>query len=258
MMRVMTFNLKADSLFDIQDRWKKRCDVVYDVMRKYDCDIIGTQEVTMKMAKDLKEHMKSYHQIGISRTNYFFMERNTVFLKKEYRVLKNRTFWLSQEPDKKGSSMWHSLFPRICTMVISEIKGRKICIYNTHLDCLSPWARHEGMRIILNDMYNYRQQEKMPCLLTGDFNVRADSKLMKEFKSAAYRLNGLRATQDIKPELYEKTTMGEFKGKEYGRHIDYIFATKEFDVKNVEIVKDHHNGQYPSDHYPILAELNLK
>lgn len=257
-MNVMTFNLRADNLLDIHDRWTHRCHVVYEVIKKYNCDIIGTQEVTMQMAKDLKEHITDYYHLGISRTNYFFMERNTILLKKKYNVLKHRTFWLSQQPEKKGSNMWHSLFPRICTMVISNIEGRKVLIYNTHLDCLSPWARQEGLRIILNDMYNHQIKERRPCILTGDFNARADGKLMKAFKQAAYRLNGLRAVQDIKPELYKKTTMGGFKGKEYGRHIDYIFATQEFDVKNVEIIRYDCHGQYPSDHYPIMAELAFR
>ncbi|MBE6024146.1 MAG: endonuclease/exonuclease/phosphatase family protein [Cellulosilyticum sp.] len=258
-MRVMTFNLRADNILDIRNRWRGRCEIVYDTIQEYDCDIIGLQEVTNTMAEDLKRQLKEYHHLGVSRTKNWFMERNTVLLRKEYHVLENKTFWLSKEPHKKGSSLWHSLFPRICTRVIYQLEdGRKVSIYNTHLDCLSPIAREHGMKVILREMYKCQQKEKMPCILMGDFNERANSRMMQQFKRKAYQLNGLRAVQDIKPELYQKTTMGFFKDREKGGHIDYIFVTKEFEVVDVEIIKYNHEGRYPSDHYPIMAELRLK
>lgn len=258
-MRVMTFNLRADNVLDVRNRWKQRSEIVYDLIQKYDCDIIGLQEVTNHMADDLKNNIKSYHHLGISRTSNWFMERNTVLIKKKYHVLENRTFWLSKEPHKEGSGLWHSLFPRICTMAICEVEGvGKICIYNTHLDCLSSVARRYGMRIILSAMSEGQKREKIPCILTGDFNVRANSKMMQQFKREAYQLNGLRAVQDIKPELYQKATMGGFKDREKGLHIDYIFATKEFHIVDAEIIKYNQKGRYPSDHYPILAEMRLR
>lgn len=258
-MRVMTFNLKANYLLDRHNKWSERDQLVYDVIEKYGCDMIGLQEVTNQMEGDLKKHIKMYHHIGVSRTKNFFMERNTVLLKKKYKVLDSKTFWLSKKPHKKGSSMWHSLFPRICTRVVCQDEyQRKFVIYNTHLDCLSPVARRYGLRVILSDMSHLRQKEKMPCILTGDFNAKPNSKVIKQFKEEAYKLNGLKAAQDIKPEIYNQATMGYFKGKDRGLHIDYIFASEEFEICNIEIIKYNKDGKYPSDHYPVMAELKLK
>ena len=258
-MRIMTFNVKANYLLDINNRWEERAHLVYDMIRKYDCDIIGLQEVTNQMEGDLKNNIKSYHYIGISRTKNFFVEHNTVLLRKEYEVLENKTFWLSKKPHKKGSSMWHSLFPRICTRVVCKGNdGREIVIYNTHLDCLSPVARRYGLKVILSDMYQQREKEKIPCILTGDFNAKPNSKVMRQFREEAFKLNGLRAAQDISPDIYQKATMGHFKGKDRGQHIDYIFASEEFEINNIEIIKYNKDGKYPSDHYPVMAELKLK
>lgn len=254
-MKVMTFNLRADNPLDMKNKWKYRRDFIYDIINQSNCDIIGLQEITNQMEQDLKENIVGYHQIGISRTKNFFMERNTVLVKKKYSIVEEKTFWLSKRPEKKGSAMWHSLFPRICTMVICQLDEQKIAIYNTHLDCLSPIARKKGLRIILNKIREQQEMEKMPCLLMGDFNAKPNSKVMQQFKAKGYGIDGLRPVQDIKPQLYKKATVGGFKGKEKGRHIDYIFASKEFDILDVEIARYNRAGRYPSDHYPVIAKL---
>ncbi|MDY2632661.1 MAG: endonuclease, partial [Clostridium sp.] len=42
-----------------------------------------------------------------------------------------------------------------------------------------------------------------------------------------------------------------------GLHIDYIFVTEEFNVRKSEIIYYNKSGKYPSDHYPISAELEI-
>ena len=48
-MKVMSFNLRSDFILDFKNRWDKRKHIVYEIIDKYDCDIIGVQEVTNKM-----------------------------------------------------------------------------------------------------------------------------------------------------------------------------------------------------------------
>lgn len=258
-MRVMTFNIKANYPFNIFNKWHKRAHLIYDVIEQYDCDIIGLQEVTNEMELDLRKQLKDYHQIGMSRTKNFFMERNTVLIKKKYQVLESKTFWLSKQPHKEGSSMWHSLFPRIYTKVLCQTRSRrKFVVYNTHLDCLSPLARSYGLQIILGDISDQQQKEKLPCILMGDFNATPRSRVMKKFDLEAFKVNGLKAAQSIRPEIYYESTMGYFTGKERGQHIDYIYASNEFEIWNVEIIKYNKEGKYPSDHYPVMAEIEFK
>ena len=54
------------------------------------------------------------------------------------------------------------------------------------------------------------------------------------------------------------STLSKFKGNKTGLHIDYIFVTEEFNVRNSEIVYYNKDGKYPSDHYPISTELEFK
>lgn len=257
-MKVMTFNLRADNVLDIRNRWRQRANLVYDVINQYDCDIIGFQEVTRQMESQLDEHTKAYYKTGEGRTRRLFMEKNPLLIKKEFHVIEDNTFWLSKTPNKKNSTIWYSLFPRICTGVICEIEeGKRVRIYNTHLDCLLPHAREFGLSVILNHIHNEQDKEQLPCILMGDFNAKPNSKLIQKFRNGQYTERRFIAVQEIDPELYNKTTMGSFKGREEGRHIDYIFVTEEFKVEHMEIIKYNKDGKYPSDHYPIVAELKL-
>lgn len=252
-MKVMTFNLRADNLIDFGNRWNTRSNMVYDIVKQTDCDIIGLQEVTNKMDEDIKKFIRGYHIIGQGRTKNLFVERNTLLIKEKYPILKEQTFWLSKYPNKEGSTMWHSLFPRICTMVICQVdKGRKVAIYNTHLDCLSPVARNNGISIILKKISEQQQIEEMPIILMGDFNAQPNSKVIEKLRKDT---KTFKAVQDLKTELYKMATMGGFKGKTKGRHIDYIFVSEELNVLDVEIVHYDKSGKQPSDHYPIMAVL---
>lgn len=256
-MRIMTFNLRADNVIDINNRWRQRKQLVYDVINHYDCDVIGFQEVTSTMDQGISEQLSRYYKTGEGRTRKFFMEKNLLFIKESISVVRDQTFWLSKTPDKKNSTIWYSLFPRICTSAICEIGGRRIHIYNTHLDCLLPHAREYGLKVIMKQILIEQEKEALPCILMGDFNAKPNSKLIKKFKDGQYSSKRFIAVQEMKPDIYKKATMGGFKGREGGRHIDYIFVTDEFKIKDIEIVKYHKKGKYPSDHYPIIADLEL-
>ncbi len=257
-MKVMTFNLRSDNILDIHNRWRKRKSIVCDVINKYECDIIGLQEVTNQMEEDLKENIRDYNIFGEGRTKKLFLEKNNLLIKNNYLIEEPKTFWLSQTPDKRGSSIWYSLFPRICTTAIIEVEtGVRIRVYNTHLDCLLPYAREYGLKIIAKAMEEYQKKEELPCILMGDFNATPNSKLIKNFSKGLYSNKYFIAVQELDKELYKESTMGMFRGKEKGMHIDYIFVSEEFTIKDVKIIKDSIEGKYPSDHYPIIAEITL-
>ncbi len=55
-----------------------------------------------------------------------------------------------------------------------------------------------------------------------------------------------------------KSTMSKFKGKEKGLHIDYIFVSEDLEIVDVNIIKDNIDGKYPSDHYPLVADIRIK
>lgn len=257
-MKIMTFNIRADNVLDINNRWEKRKELVYKTIRKYDCDIVGLQEVTEKMYQDISKELSEYMIIGEGRTKKYFSEKNSLLIKKDYKILKHETFWLSKTPQRVGSTVWYSLFPRICTSAVCKApNGQIIKIYNTHLDCLLPKAREYGLKKIADDIKKYYEEESLPCVLMGDFNATPNSRVIKKFSGGEYTNKKFIAVQEFDRTIYKKATMGTFKGREKGMHIDYIFVSEEFNIKHVEIIRNNINGKYPSDHYPIMATIQV-
>ncbi|MDO5516412.1 MAG: endonuclease/exonuclease/phosphatase family protein [Clostridium sp.] len=258
-MRIMTFNLRCDFFLDFNNRWDMRRDIALNLINKYNCDIIGTQEVTNKMHSDLSNSLEDYNTIGKPRSKKISAERNDLLVSKDYKIEDYKTFWLSDNPEKEGSSKWYSLYPRICTTAVIKVGDeKKIRICNSHLDCFLPQAREYGLRKLIEVIKCEQKKEELPVIIMGDFNATPNSRLIKNFKAGLYTDKRMIAVQDIDESIYKQGTRGNFKGKNNGLHIDYIFVSEEFEIIKTEIVRYNENGRYPSDHYPIFAEINLK
>lgn len=258
-MKVMTFNLRTDFPLDFKNRWSKRKEIVYEVIKNNDFDIIGVQELNNKMFKDLTSEISNYNFVGSPRSNKYFIERNDILVSTRHRILEYNTFWLSKKPEKVGSAVWYSVFPRICTTALIELEdGHIIRVYNTHLDFLFPKAREYGLKKIGEYMEKQHKKDDYPAILMGDFNASPNSKVIKNFLEGKYSSKKFIAVQDSKKEIYSMSTLSKFKGNKTGLHIDYIFVTEEFNVRNSEIVYYNKDGKYPSDHYPISTELEFK
>lgn len=257
-MRVMSFNLRADNFFDIGNRWAKRSHIVYEVLENYDCDIVGFQEVTELMHKDIRQNIIDYLITGRRRCKRYFSERNSLLVSKRHKVLNTKTFWLSNKPNQEGSRIWYAILPRICTMATVRLEdGREVRVYNTHLDFLLPKARMFQLKRLIEQIEINNKKEKRPYILMGDFNATPDSKLIKALRENQNTKTKFIAVQDYDTTLYDVTTMSMFVGKQKGLHIDYIFVSEEFEIENVEIVKYNKSNKYPSDHYPLVADLKL-
>ena len=239
-IKVATFNLRRDFFLDFKRRWNIRSNIAADIIRKSHADIIGVQELLPVMKDDLKSKLSGYNFIGKGRCKKEMNEHSDIIISNtKFEVTSYETFWLSRNPDIPGSRLLTALFPRICTAATVKYNDKYIRIYNTHLDNLSPWARLYGVDLILRNI----KFHKMPTIVTGDFNAHPNSKVIKKLT-----LSGL-----------TNTFTGEdtYHGKFFTRQYDYIFVSGDINVNNVYLDKTVHQNIYPSDHYPLIAELVL-
>lgn len=257
-MRVMTFNLKTDHIFVGKSKWEVRSEVVYEIFKDLDCDIVGAQEVNNNMYEDITKKIIDYNIIGNARSKRYFVERNNIFIKKGHEIINETTFWLSKNPHQEGSSLWYSMFPRICTTALVSINDNRVRVYNTHLDCLLPSSRAFGLKKITEFIEKNHLEEKIPIILMGDFNASPNSKLIKDFNSGVFNKKKFVAVQEVNKALYEENTFRHKRGENKNVHIDYIYVSEEFNIKHAEIIKYSKNGVFPSDHYPLVADLELE
>lgn len=172
----------------------------------------------------------------------------------KFRVIKQSTFWLSETPDKKSKG-WDAALERICTYALFEeiATGKKLYVFNTHLDHVGEAARTNSTKLILEKIAAINT-DKLPVILTGDFNAEPSS---EAYKTLTQTLNDSRTASKDKP-IGPSGTFNGFKFNEpVTKLIDYIFVSKDITVLKYAVLNDSHEGRYPSDHLPVLALLKF-
>jgi endonuclease/exonuclease/phosphatase family metal-dependent hydrolase len=221
------------------------------------------QELMPSMKDDLVSRISDYSIFGNGRSRKLTDEHSAVLLHDgDCEMKSNETFWLSKHPKQCGSRAYYAVFPRICTVceVYSMPLNQKMRIYNTHLDHICGPARTLGVNMILEYMHRLNQIEKLPIILMGDMNAAPDAKPIRILTDNLHKyedihLNSIYSHFDADKII---NTYHGFTGKQCGVPIDYIFVSDEFKIRNAYVDTTNQNGRYPSDHFPLVAELELK
>jgi endonuclease/exonuclease/phosphatase family metal-dependent hydrolase len=95
---------------------------------------------------------------------------------------------------------------------------------------------------------------RYPVIVTGDFNTGEDNSAFRALLSdAAVRLyDTFRA---VHPNATDVGTFHGFRGTRGGAKIDAILASPHWQTLHAAIVLLAAGGVYPSDHYPVTADL---
>lgn len=250
-LRVMTFNVRLPLASDGPERWKARRDLLVATIREQHPDVLGTQELYKEQGDYIVAQLPEYKWFGMGRKGGDGDEHMGVFYRTdELQVLDSGNFWLSDTPDVPGSISWGNPFPRMVTWARFQRKadGRTFVLYNTHLPYRKQddAAREKCAALILKRIARLPADE--PFVLTGDFNTTPDSTvhamltqhLQDAWRAAPHR-NG--------PEK----TFHDFTGNP-DRRIDWILV-RGFRVQDIRTVTTHEGQLYPSDHFPVVADL---
>lgn len=261
-LKVMSWNIRFNNPGDGVNAWPNRKDWVAEIIAKNKTDIAGFQEVLVGQLEDLKERLPDMASYGVGRDDgKNGGEFSPIFYRKHsFELLDKSTFWLSPTPDEVGSKGWDAALPRISSWV--KLKDRRtgvvFCVVNTHFDHRGETARTESAGVILKQVRE--RFAGLQVILTGDFNTIPDS--------APYSRLTAKATDDVvffdsyvhsaqKPEGPNSTWNG-FDAIVPNRRIDFIFTTEPVKVKRFQILDDQREGRFPSDHLPVLSELQLE
>lgn len=253
--RVMSFNVRCVS--DEEGSVYTRSQIVTAILDQYAPDSFGVQEATPKWIKILdKEFSEKYARVGEGRSLItMFTEYSAVYyLKDKYNLIDSGTIWLSETPEEKYTKSFDSKHNRIATWAVLENKetGVRYTHINTHLDHVLESTRVEQSKVLLNKIEELQATGTVIC--TGDFNSYETGEAYAEM---------LKALDDSK--LTAKTSDSGITYHNYGaisEHedgaIDFVFTTKGTQVDTYKIIRDTVQGFYPSDHYPIVADVVLK
>lgn len=262
-IKLMTYNLKfASPTFN--PSWEVRREMQVELIRKYNPDIIGTQEGLKEQIDWLADNLPEYVVVGEGRKGGDDDEHMAIFFKRDkFRLREMQSFQLSNTPEIIGSgpevnprmAIWVRLAfinkQRNKNQYPQDYRGHwenncEFYVFNTHFfNGAAPLARLNASKLILtriNALSRFGEWEKeRPVFLMGDFNCRSGSEPYKVFVGDK-----------------DSTNAGLLKNTyEDKNKIDWILYKGPVEVLKYEDVDYNVKGVYPSDHKPVYVEVKI-
>ena len=257
---VMTFNIRQDAAVDSFNNWKYRKENVSKMLAYYEPDIVGMQEGLHRQLADLLERLPAYRYVGVGREDgktqgeYAPILYDTTCV----RMLESSTFWLSQHPDSAGFIGWDGACTRIATWARFRhlSTGKTFLFVNTHFDHVGQEATRRSARLIVGKIREL--SEGQPVILTGDFNVSADSDPYRILTTDGSGLRDLYRESPVR-EGTSHTYHGFGKVPAGQRHkIDFIFVGPGIQVSQTGILPESPTRTgHVSDHNPHWGIVRL-
>lgn len=258
--RVLSFNIRGQVKKDGVNAWPLRGEVNLSIFGKANADLIGFQEMQDENWAFYEERLRGYERrLGTHYNNTEPFNYLSIFWRPEkLQALAEGRFWLSKTPEVHSGD-WDTDCFRGAHWIRFRPKagGKEFVFLNTHLDHVSEYARAEGSKVILEQLKSIAG--KLPVLVTGDFNCDPGSAAYRTFLEGGFADTFQQAGNADGPDVY---SFHKFTGERQpgiGR-IDWILTRggkPGFSAKSCRILFDAQPPLYPSDHFPVLAELTL-
>jgi endonuclease/exonuclease/phosphatase family metal-dependent hydrolase len=251
-VRVLSFNVRYDTDDDGPDAWPHRRDDAVRLVRYHRPDVVCLQEPLGHQLDAFRDELDGYEWVAETRTggdNPAVTDEHVPvgYDADRFSLADSETFWLSETPETPGSVGWDADLPRILTRAtLEDDDGETLHVGSVHLDNKGPRARLEGARVARDRLAALDG----PVVLAGDCNATPDSDpyeaLTETFADA----------MDVAEDGHHgpTKTMHRFTGDPTDR-IDYVFV-RDCDVRLSATLTDRTNGgSYPSDHFPVAADV---
>ena len=252
-----SFNVRVKMSKDsTPNTWEERLPRCRALIQQINADVIGLQEPLLFQVKALVRDSE-YDYIGGGRTDFKQEGEYSCILYRRSRMecLAGGTFGLSETPDVPGVRSWNSFHPRIATWGLFRDRrtGREFVFCNTHLDNKSEAARREGIKLLVAQTAKHAAGK--PLMVSGDFNARPGS---DTYKTALSLLRDTKTISETQHGGSGKTFHGWGRPEVVDEPIDYIFVSPEFRVLSHRTDNTLFDGQFASDHYPVVVKMMLE
>ncbi len=259
-IKVMTFNIRTRTFIDGFNGWSHRKQMVFDILADNGADVVGLQEVKYSQLRQIHQALPDYGVYAAGRSDGLAGGESCPILYRKRRLsLKEAgTFWFSDTPSVPGSKDWGNMPPRICSWahLVERGSGNSFYVYNLHLDNLSQHSREKSIRLLTRQVA--ARKTDAPFLIVGDFNMEQTNPAMAFLQTAHTGL--LQRIKDVWQLIHPEKTIGTrhgFHGKFSGPQIDHILICDSIQALDARIDNRQVRGRYPSDHFPVIARLQI-
>jgi endonuclease/exonuclease/phosphatase family metal-dependent hydrolase len=223
-----------------------------DILCLQECLPFQADEIKMEMPRLDHFGLGRYHGLEVPKPHECYSGEHCSIFFRVARLELQRcgTFWHSETPDLPGSLSWGNELPRTTTWGVFQIRGteRHLAVFNTHYGFGADYARRTT-ELMLKKIPEIAGD--LPTVLVGDFNLAPDSAVHRSFE------DGLMDVWETlgNPEE-DGGTFHKFEGSPRDR-IDWIFLSPTLAPVRAEQIRYSRDGRYPSDHFPVMAEVGL-
>lgn len=247
---IITYNIKYAG-----SDWNDRKDGVVSVPQFFKADIFCTQEVLNNQLKNILERNTNFNYVGVGRDDgEEDGEYSAIFFNKnKFECLENGNFWLAENTEKPNKG-WDAAYIRICTwaMLKDNANNNTFFVFNTHFDNVGKVAQENSAKLILEKIKTLTKNAEIPVVLTGDFNMIPSEEPIKTIKNTLFDSYDVCET----PRYGTDGTFNNFEFKpDVKERIDYVFLKKGIKVLRYGVLTNSKNNAFPSDHFPVLAEI---
>lgn len=246
-MRVMSFNILSDD--HLEHAWEKRKASVVSMIRFHHADLIGLQEASHEQLTDLAASLPEYNAFA---GNY----NPILFRKSRFQLVSSGSFFLSPTPNTLSVG-WDAKFPRAANWVKLHDKkmGKEFVFFNTHFDYHGSVARNGSAALI--QLKALEIAGNSPVILAGDFNLFPDLGGDQTYKLLTTSFLDALVSAQFPHHGPTGTWSGFKEAGQPGIRPDCIFVSPKVEVFLHGILSDTFDGQFPSDHLPVVADLAI-
>lgn len=262
-IRIVSFNIRWKGCEKNEPKetcWKERKQNVASIIRSHKADILGLQEPTKDQLDELMTLIPeySYCSKGLEDKKNIGSVNPILYHKNRFELLEDSIFYLSKTPNIPSIG-WDAKFLRAVTWAkFKDYKTKEIFfVFNTHFDYHSQSARNKSAFLLKEKIKEITKGSSF--IVTGDFNIFPNLGGEETYKLLTN--DDLLMDAHFKSMFPHQGPTGSWSGfKEPGQpgvKPDYIFVDKTLKVLTHGILADSFDGNYPSDHLPIIADIEI-
>jgi endonuclease/exonuclease/phosphatase family metal-dependent hydrolase len=254
-----SYNIRLDTAADGANAWPQRKGFLIGQIAILRPDILGMQEVLPHQRSELEQALPGYDFVGGGRDDGKLAgEASPIAIaRNSFTLTASGLFWLSPTP-AIPSTGWDADYKRVATWARLRRRsdGARLLVVNTHWDHRGLVARQESGKL-LRDWLSKNRRDDEHLILLGDFNAETSEESVRQL------LDGDGALRDTRVAAVGGSFGGASSFNAFqafpsdGGLIDHIFVDKRIRVRRHAIIAQHENGRVASDHFPVVALIDL-
>jgi len=250
-LSIASYNLRGNTLDDVENTWDERKPLVVNLIEKYKFDVIGLQETEASMVGYLISAMPRFDSVGVFQK----IPTGIIYNTNRLSLQGQGHFWLSATPNIQSKG-WDAKFERICVWAYlkDNLTGLDFYVFSTHFDHVGTDARTNSVALVKQKIGEIAGSKA--AIFLGDLNL-------DQFTPNYLSLNNsgiLKDSYNLAAVNHEKErgTGNGFVIDYRKNRIDHIFLTNNLKASSYDILLDSYNGSIPSDHYPVMTKVFSK